>query len=115
VRFRGLVSEAARGRTVVLSTHQTEDVAAVCSQVVVVDRGHALFAGTVRELVDRARGRVWVDERQDPRAQVSWLLGSGLYHHLGDPPPEARLVDPGLEDAYLLLLGAQEPQRSAVR
>ena len=45
IRFRDLVSEAGHGRTVVLSTHQTEDVAAVCSHVVVVNRGRALFAG----------------------------------------------------------------------
>ena len=39
IRFRDLVSEAGHGRTVLLSTHQTEDVAAVCSHVVVVNHG----------------------------------------------------------------------------
>jgi ABC-2 type transport system ATP-binding protein len=105
IRFRDLVSEAGHGRTVVLSTHQTEDVAAVCSQVVVVDRGRALFAGSVEELTAAAAGRVWVDDSRDPRAYAAWRLPGGSYHHVGDPPAGAALVDPRIEDAYLLMLG----------
>jgi ABC-2 type transport system ATP-binding protein len=107
MRFRDLVSEAGHGRTVVLSTHQTEDVAAVCSQVVVVDEGRALFTGTPAELAAHARGRVWVDSSRDPRALAGWRLGEGRYHHIGDPPPGAEVVEPTIEDAYLLLLGPQ--------
>ena len=106
MRFRDLVSAAGDGRTVVLSTHQTEDVAALCSHVVVVESGRSLFAGTVQELVAVAAGRVWVDERRDPAAKGVWRLGSGLYHHVGDPPAGATLIEATIEDAYLLLLGA---------
>lgn len=107
MRFRDLVSEAGDGRTVVLSTHQTEDVAAVCSQVVVVLGGRALFTGTPGELAALARGRVWVDSSRDPRALAGWRLGEGRYHHIGDPPAGAELTEPTIEDAYLLLLGPQ--------
>ncbi len=107
MRFRDLVSEAGHGKTVVLSTHQTEDVAAVCSHVVVVKNGRALFAGTPTELAAVATGRVWVDTDRDPRAYAGWRLGAGTYHHIGDPPAGAQLVDPTIEDAYLLLLGPQ--------
>jgi ABC-2 type transport system ATP-binding protein len=105
LRFRDLVSRAGEGRTVVLSTHQVEDVAALCEQVVVVDRGRALFAGTVAELVASAAGAVWLDDARDPSALASWRLGSGAYHHVGVAPPGAQVVEPSLEDAYLLLLG----------
>jgi ABC-2 type transport system ATP-binding protein len=107
MRFRHLVSEAGNGRTVVLSTHQTEDVAAVCSHVVVVQHGKALFTGTPVELAEHARGRVWVDSDHDPRAFAGWRVGAGHYHHIGNPPDGAELVDPTIEDAYLLLLGPQ--------
>ena len=112
LRFRDLVSRAGEGRTVVLSTHQTEDVAALCEQVVVVDRGRTLFAGTVPSLVARAEGCVWVDDVRDPRAAAAWRLGTGAYHHVGEAPAGATLVPPSLEDAYLLLLG--ERAQSAV-
>ena len=105
IRFRDLVSEAGHGRTVVLSTHQTEDVAAVCSHVVVVNKGRALFAGSVEELTSVAEGRVWVDDTRDPRAYAAWRLAGGAYHHVGEPPAGAELVTPQLEDAYLLMLG----------
>jgi ABC-2 type transport system ATP-binding protein len=111
MRFRDLVSEAGLGRTVVLSTHQTEDVAAVCSHVVVVEHGRALFDGTPDELAGIARGRVWVDDHRDPRARASWRIGSGRHHLIGDPPAGAELVEPTIEDGYLLLL---DPQASAV-
>jgi ABC-2 type transport system ATP-binding protein len=107
MRFRDVVSEAGHGRTVVLSTHQTEDVAAVCSAVVVVNRGRVLFTGGVDELARQATGRVWVDTGRDPRALAAWRLGADRYHHIGEPPTGAQLVEPSVEDAYLLLVGPQ--------
>ena len=105
LRFRDLVSRAGEDRTVVLSTHQTEDVAALCEHVVVVDRGRTLFAGTVPQLVAAAEGAVWRDDARDPRALLAWRLGTGEFHHIGAAPAGASLVAPTLEDAYLLLLG----------
>jgi ABC-2 type transport system ATP-binding protein len=105
IRFREIISEAGMGRTVVLSTHQTEDVAALCSQVVVIDHGHALFAGTVPELVARAHDRVWIDDARDGRAVAAYRLGDGTYRHVGEPPPGAQLTQPTIEDAYLLMVG----------
>jgi ABC-2 type transport system ATP-binding protein len=105
LRFRDLVSRVGEDRTVVLSTHQTEDVAALCEHVVVVDRGRTLFAGTVPQLVGAAEGHVWLDDRRDPSALLAWRLGTGEFHHIGAAPPGAGLVPPTLEDAYLLLLG----------
>ncbi len=107
LRFRELMSRAGEDRAVLLSTHQTEDVAALCSHVVVVDHGRTLFTGTVPELVAVAAGRVWVDEVRDPAALAGWRLGSGLFHHVGEPPSGAEIVDPTLEDGYLLLLGGR--------
>jgi ABC-2 type transport system ATP-binding protein len=105
IRFRDLVAEAGAGRTVLLSTHQTEDVAAVCTDVVVMDGGRRVFGGTIDELVDLARDRVWLDDRRDPRALAAWRLGDGSYHHVGDPPAGAQLAPAGIEDAYLVLIG----------
>src|SRR3989304_3665613 len=45
-------------RVVLLSTHQTEDVAALCRSVLVLNNGSTLFEGTPRELAEVARGHV---------------------------------------------------------
>jgi ABC-2 type transport system ATP-binding protein len=48
LRFRDVVSRVGEGRTVILSTHQTEDVAALCHRVVVIDRHAGRGAGVGR-------------------------------------------------------------------
>jgi ABC-2 type transport system ATP-binding protein len=105
LRFREIVSRVAEEHTVLLSTHQTEDVAALCHRVVVVDGGRVHFDGTTAALADVARGRVWIAGQADPRAQLSWRTGTGEHRMIGDPPAGATMVEPGIEDAYLLLIG----------
>ena len=107
--LRTVLAELARTSTVVLSTHQTEDVAALCDRVVVLDQGRMRFDGQVTELVGRAAGRVWLADEPDPAASVSWRTGTGRYRNVAD---QARTgvehVEPSLEDAYLLLRGEVE-------
>jgi ABC-2 type transport system ATP-binding protein len=68
-----------------------------------VFEGRVHFSGTPAELAGLAAGRVWEDDRQDPEAIRSWLTATGSYRHLGDPPAGAQVVDPTLDDGYLLL------------
>jgi len=106
LRFRDLVSRIGEGRTVILSTHQTEDVAALCPHVVVVDGGRVAFDGTPSELTATARGRVWLAAERAAGAQIAWRTADGDVRNVGDRAPEgAHVVSPSLEDAYLLLVG----------
>ena len=100
-----VLSAAGERASVLLSTHQTEDVSALCDRVVVLDGGRIRFNGAVLELVATAAGRVWLADSPNPAAQASWRTGTGRYRHVGDAPPGAELVEPSLEDAYLLLVG----------
>ncbi|WP_296605891.1 ATP-binding cassette domain-containing protein [Nocardioides sp.] len=100
LRLRSLLSQAP---TVLMSTHNISEVTALCHQVVVVFDGRVRFAGTPADLAGLAAGRVWEDDRQDPEAIRSWLTAAGSYRHLGDPPTGASVVDPTLDDGYLLL------------
>jgi ABC-2 type transport system ATP-binding protein len=104
LRFRELVSDLAATRTVVLSTHQTEDVAALCNQVIVLLDGTMAFHGTPADLAATAEGRVWCSDGPDATARLSWRTGDGRHRHIGDwPPPDADIVEPTIEEAYLLL------------
>jgi ABC-2 type transport system ATP-binding protein len=105
LRFREIVSELGEGRIVLVSTHQTEDVAALCQRVIVLRDGEAAFDGTPAELSELARDRVWIADGRDARAQLWWRTAEGRHRHVGDPPPGAQLVDPTIEDGYLLLVG----------
>jgi ABC-2 type transport system ATP-binding protein len=107
LRFREMIGRAGEARTVILSTHQTEDVAALCSRVVVINGGRTLYTGPPAELVAQAAGRVWLDDHRDPSAAAAWRTGDGSYRNIGDAPAGAELVEPSIEDAYLLLIGDQ--------
>jgi ABC-2 type transport system ATP-binding protein len=106
-RLRDVLGRAGESATVVISTHQTEDVAALCERVVVLDAGRVLFDGAVADLIAQAAGRVWMAADRDPAALHSWRTGSGRVRNVGDPPPDAEIIEPALEDAYLLLVGDQ--------
>ncbi|MHB8246123.1 MAG: ATP-binding cassette domain-containing protein [Acidimicrobiales bacterium] len=106
LRFRELLSDLPGRPVVVLSTHQADDVAAICQTVVVLLAGRVRFAGTPPELARLAEGRVWSAGDRDPRAEVAWRAGDGRWRHIGDnPPPTAELVAPTVEDGYLRLAG----------
>jgi ABC-2 type transport system ATP-binding protein len=105
LRFRELLSKRSAHQIVLLSTHQTEDVTALCQRVVVVDRGRTLFDGTPSALAATGEGRVWLSDRDEPTAALSWVDGLGRHRHIGEPPAGADVTEPTLEDGYLLLVG----------
>jgi ABC-2 type transport system ATP-binding protein len=106
LRFREVVATLGEGRTVLLSTHQTEDVMTVCRRVVVLDGGRVRFEGSPTELADTARGRVWASAERAPDALATWRTGTGSFRNVGFPPDGARLIEPTIEDGYLLLVDA---------
>ena len=59
LRFRELLSGLPGDPVIVLSTHQADDIAAICPHVVVLLKGQVHFAGTPAELAATAAGRVW--------------------------------------------------------
>ncbi|SDO62632.1 ABC transporter ATP-binding protein [Lentzea jiangxiensis] len=65
LRFRELLTELGTDACVVVSTHLVEDVAAACTDVLLMDRGKLVFRGTPAQLV-----------------------AEGADHHPGDSPIE---------------------------
>jgi len=105
LRFREVVSQLPKRPIVLLSTHQTEDVAALCERVIVLVDGRIRFDGTPEAMSGIAQGRVWISTQPGDEAMLSWRTGDGKYRHVGEPPPHAALVEPTIDDAYLLLAG----------
>ncbi|MEU0477886.1 ABC transporter ATP-binding protein [Streptosporangium sp. NPDC006013] len=111
LRFRELISHIGQDRAVVLSTHQTEDVAALCNRVVVLKAGRCEFEGTPEEIRALAEGRVWFSSERS--GVLSWRTGDGLFRNIGPAPEGARLAEPTVEDGYLLLLGDTAAEAAA--
>ena len=66
VILRAVLAEIARTSVVVLSTHQTEDVAALCERVIVLDRGRVRYDGPVTDLVRPGRRAGLAGRRAGP-------------------------------------------------
>jgi ABC-2 type transport system ATP-binding protein len=105
LRFRDTVSALADERCVVVSTHQTEDVSALCRRVVVMHEGGIRYDGSPSGLAAMADGRVWTGPARDPGADLAWRTETGGLRQIGVPPAGAEAVPPTVEDGYLLLVG----------
>lgn len=103
-RFRELIAHQGSQRSVILSTHQTDDVVAICHRVLVLDAGRLIFDGPPQSLTDLARGRVWLAADPSTGEVFSqWPIGDGAHRVLGTPPDGVELVEPTIDDGYLLL------------
>lgn len=103
--FRAAVSARRPGSAVLLATHQTADVEAICDSVIVLDGGRVRFRGDVAALVATAAGQVTVDAGPAPGARASWRDASGSIRSVGGTPSAtAASAPPTVEDAYLLLV-----------
>lgn len=105
-RFREMVTELATDRVVLLSTHQTEDVAAICDRVIVLDAGSIRFDGTPAGLAEQAAGKVWLSADRPASSRIFWRTARGQFRAVGAPPHGAELIEPTIEDGYLILVGA---------
>jgi len=113
VRLRNLLAEMAGQRTVILSTHIVEDVSQSCTDLAVLCQGKVLYRGAPRELIARARGRVWriVTDGEKPDSGLTVVstrqLDTGVeYRVLGEPTVQydAMPMEPSLEDGYIWLM-----------
>jgi len=118
LRFRQLMTDLARERTIVLSTHIVADLGAGCSDLALIDAGRIVFRGSPADLAARAAGRVF-ELVVAPQAEAS--LGQGVeivsrtredgrmrlraVGRAGALPPGAESVEtPTLEEAYLAFM-----------
>jgi ABC-type multidrug transport system ATPase subunit len=125
VRFRNLLSELGGERIVILSTHIVSDVEAVASRLVLLGGGRVVADDSPERLVEGVRGRVWeLDVRAEDleAARRAWTVGTALRRganltlrvvHEGAPRPDAKPLEPTLEDVYLAHFAARRAAAGA--
>lgn len=113
VRFRNLISDYAKDRIVILSTHIVSDIEAIADEVLLMRKGKLVSQGTVPELTKQAEGKVWElamslaeAARWQEKASVANLRHEGeqiILRILSDdrPAEEAVRCEATLEDLYL--------------
>ena len=116
VRFRNLLSDYAGDKIVILSTHIVSDIEAIADEVLLMKKGRFVLQGTVSELIEKAKGKVWEltvlpeeTRKWQEKATVANLRHEGkqvVLRIISDtmPTPEAVTCEATLEDLYLYYL-----------
>ena len=114
IRFQNLLAEIAQERVLLLSTHIVEDVAELCNQMAILQRGQIVRQGSPFELIESLQGQIWTKWVNSPaeinpdwqviisrvvRGQRSVRIWSETY--LGQ---EFQIVEPDLNDVYFTAL-----------
>ena len=111
-RFHNLLSEIGENVVVILSTHIVEDVADLCADMAIMDRGRIAASGKPSDLVDLVRGCIWqktiekaqLEDHQARHRIVSARLVQGRTvvraYAEGEPGDGFALAEPTLEDVY---------------
>lgn len=117
IRFRNLLCEVAENRIVILSTHIVGDVESTCENIAIMDEGRILWKGTVRELLENARGHIYtanIEKQYMSQIKKEYIV-TGMVTQadyttvrlVSDAEPDlpnAVLTEPDLESAYMYCL-----------
>lgn len=117
VRFRNLISDFAKEKIVILSTHIVSDVSYIADVILLMKNGGFLLGERTETVTDGIRGKVWellVDDGDAARYVKNFSVVN-LHHEnnmarlriVCDEPPAsgASFVEPSLEDLFLYHFG----------
>ena len=123
VRFRNLISDFAKEKIVILSTHIVSDVSYIADTILMMKQGRFLLQEPMSTVTDSIKGKVWellVDERT--AAEYNRNFSVVNLHHENNmvrlrmieetaPREDAQIVEPGLEDLFLYHFGEESEKR----
>lgn len=115
IRFRNLLCDVAEERIVILSTHIVGDIESTCEKLAILNEGSVLYCGSVADLLDNAKGKVFskaVEKSDLTKIKKEYSI-IGIHSEknkthirfLSDTAvPDAQVCEPNIEDAYMLYL-----------
>lgn len=119
VRFRNFISDFAKEKIVILSTHIVSDVSYIADTILLMKNGSFLLQEPMATVTDNIRGKVWeilVDERNADEYSRKFSVVN-LHHENNKvrlriideiaPMDDAIAVSPSLEDLFLYHFGEE--------
>lgn len=113
VRFRNMISDMGRDRTVILSTHIVSDIESIADQVILIKDHQVIGCNPVETICSMMKGRVYearISEKEWDEFQREHLVlgekpehGEVLVRYAGEPGVYDNPVEPNLEDVFLYL------------
>lgn len=117
IRFSNIISDMAKDRIVLLSTHIVSDIEAIANELVVMKKGNILKTGKVDEIIKTVKGQVWetvishdiYQKLRKDRAIIHLKqMGKEVQaRFVGEQYPDVEnfQVEPTLEDYYIFASG----------
>lgn len=117
IRFRNLISQFARGRTILLATHIVSDVECIAKEIMILKEGSLITQGTTDALERSIYGKVWevVADTEDAARLGNQYYVSNMKQQgenfsvriVSDEQPDANAARalPNLEDVFLYYFG----------
>ena len=123
VRFRNLISDFAKEKIVILSTHIVSDVSCIADTILMMKKGQFLLQEPMETVTDSIRGKVWefLDDNRKA-SEYSRTFSVVNLHHENNmvrlrmieetaPREDARIVEPSLEDLFLYHFGEKNEKQ----
>lgn len=119
IRFRNIISNIAKNRIVLISTHIVSDIEYIANQVVILQEGKLNRMGTIDELCNEISGNVWEVKTKEKIAAnlMKEYLTSNVKREAESvvmriisrkkPTEDAIVLEPQLEDVFLTIFGEQ--------
>ncbi|PWD97631.1 ABC transporter ATP-binding protein [Marinilabilia rubra] len=117
IRFRNILSNLSQqGVIIILSTHIVADISSTCRNMALLDEGKVKYQGGPESFIDKAKGMVWranvgfdalkeVKEKHPVITTIPSVEGYEVELIASDKPtPDATMIDPGLEHAYVCFM-----------
>jgi len=124
VRFRNIISDFAKEKIVILSTHIVSDVAYIADTILMMKQGRFLLQEPMDTVADGIKGKVWevlVSQQEADKISRQFCVVN-LHHENGmvrlrivhnrPPVTDAYPAEPSLEDLFLYHFGDQIPEGS---
>lgn len=112
IRFRNIITEAAKDRMILVATHIVSDIEYIANHIIMLQKGNVACEGTAEELREKINGQVFsmrVSEKEAENIRRNYLVSNMrrednmvILRVISDHILEgAELVEPQLEDVFL--------------
>ena len=112
IRFRNIITEAAKDRMILVATHIVSDIEYIANHIIMLQKGDVACEGTAKELREKINGQVFamrVSEKEAESIRKNYLVSNMrrednmvvlrvISDHILDG---AEIVEPQLEDVFL--------------
>ena len=112
IRFRNIITGAAKDRIILVATHIVSDIEFIANHIIMLQKGNVVCEGTSEELRNGINGQVFsmrVKEDESEAIQKKYLVSNMRRENnmvtlrvISDiAPKDAEIVDPQLEEVFL--------------